>query len=312
LDEEEAQDALAKEGHLPPELRGMSADPEDGDPDDYELDGVEDLEQPCNVNQQGTVARAATRIALYMMREELGDPVLGEKQQSHAHDFFVVNSCKVYCKVKEPPFSGLCINSRQDTLKVRNSVSDNTASNLGHIKVGVNQSNTSNREWSGKGCGGSESGHVVEQCEKALSNTEALEGKQGEADISKQQEGMSSTNQNVISSPNNQTHKNKSVEAMNVDQMSQDEEDAVLHKAYHNQAKDIEGKYAMKRDNEPSQDLKCVSNHSESSQSELKHTDRNKDPPVASSSKDDEQHVRDILLPITRKEVTNILEEINR
>jgi hypothetical protein len=308
LDEEEAQDALAKEGHLPPELRDLNADPEDGDPDDYELDGVEDLEQPCNVNQQGAMTRAATRIALYMMRDELGDPVLGERQHSHAHDFFVVNSCKVYCKLKEPPFSSLCINSRQDTLKA----SDNTASNLGHIEVEVNQSNTSNRVWSGKGCSGSESEHIVEQCEKPLSSAEALESKEGEADISKQQESMSSINQNLISSPNNQTPKNKLVEAMNIDQISQDEEDAVLHKAYHNQAKDTEGKYAMKIDNEQSQDLKCVSNQSESSQSELKHTDRNKDVPVATSSKDDEQHVRDVLLPITRKEVTNILDEINR
>jgi hypothetical protein len=289
----------------------MNADPEDCDPDDYELDGVDDLEQPCNVNQQGAIARAATRIALYMMREELEDPVLGEKQHTHAHDFFVVNSCKVYCKVNKLPFSSLCINSTQDALKVRSSVSDNTGSNLGHMKVGVNQRNTSNRGWSGKGCEGSEIEHIVEQCEKPVSSEKAPENKQGEANIGKQQEGMSSINQNEISSPNDQTQKNISVEAMDIDQTSQDEEDAVMHKVHHNQAEDIEGKYARKKDNERSH-LKYVSNHSESSQSELKHTDRNKDAVIASSSKDDEQHVRNILLPITRKKVTDVLEEISR
>jgi hypothetical protein len=312
LDPGAAEDALSKEGLLPSGSRDMNADPEDGDPDDDELDGVEDLEQPCNVNQQTAIARAATRIALYMMREELGDPVLGEKQHTHAHDFFVVNSCKVYCKVEKPPFSSLYINGRQDTLKVRSNISNNTLSNLGHFKMELNQSNTSSREWSGEECEGSQSGHTMEQYDKPVSSGQAVESKQGEVCISKLQEDMASRYQNGISFPNNQSHKNEAVEGMNIDQTSQDEEDTVWLKVCNNQVKDIEGEHAMKGDNEPSQDLKCVSNHSQSSQSEVKHTDRNRDAPVASSSKDDEQHVHDSLLPITCKETMNILEEISR
>jgi hypothetical protein len=129
--------------------------------------------------------------------------------------------------------------------------------------------------------------------------------------ISKQQD-VASRNQNGISSANNETHKNEGVEAMNIDQTSQDEADTVLHKVCNNQVKHIEGEHAMKEGNETSRDLKGVSNHSQGSQSEVKHTDRNRDAPVASSSKDDERHVHDSLLPITCKEAMNMLEEINR
>jgi hypothetical protein len=139
-----------------------------------------------------------------------------------------------------------------------------------------------------------------------------LESKQGEVCISKQQEGMASRNQNGINSPNHEIHKNEGVEAMNIDQTSQDEADTVLHKVCNNQVKHIEGKHPVKGGSETSRDLKCVSNHSQSSRSEIKHTDRNMDAPIASSSKDDEQRVRDSLLPITCKEAMNILEEINR
>lgn len=51
---------------------------------------------------QCAVARAATRIALYMMREENEKSDVGKFQETqHAHDFFVVNSCKVVCRLKE-------------------------------------------------------------------------------------------------------------------------------------------------------------------------------------------------------------------
>ncbi|XP_034239860.1 general transcription factor 3C polypeptide 1 [Thrips palmi] len=51
---------------------------------------------------QIAVARAATRIALYMMREENEQTEVNKVQETqHAHDFFVVNSCKVVCRLKE-------------------------------------------------------------------------------------------------------------------------------------------------------------------------------------------------------------------
>lgn len=47
---------------------------------------------------QNAVARAATRIALYMMREENEHSDVGKfPETQHAHDFFVVNSCKASC-----------------------------------------------------------------------------------------------------------------------------------------------------------------------------------------------------------------------
>jgi hypothetical protein len=151
----------------------------------------------------------------------------------------------------------------------------------------------------------------MEQCDKPVFSGLALESKQ-EVCISKQQEGMASRNQNGISSPNNEIDKNEGVEAMNIDQTSQVEADTVLQKVCNNQVKHIEGEHAMKGGNETCQDMKCVSNHSQGSQSEIKYTDRNMDAPVASSSKDYEQHIRDSLLPIPCKEAMNILEEINR
>ncbi|PNF15072.1 hypothetical protein B7P43_G16543 [Cryptotermes secundus] len=301
VDQGEEENPLGKEGHLPSGSTDMNADPEDGDPDDFELDGMVDLEQPCNVNQQTAIARAATRIALYMMREELGDPVLGEKQHTHAHDFFVVNSCKVYCKVKQPPFSSLYVNGRQDTLKLTSCVSNNTASDPGHMNMEVNQSNTSSGVWSDEGCRGSQNGHTVEQCDKHVLSGPALE--------SKQEQSMANISQSGISSPNNEIYKNEGAEAMNIDQTDQDDSDTVCN----NQVKHIEGEHAMKGGNESSQDLlKCVSDHNQGFQSEIKYTDRDMDAPVASSSKAEEPPVHDILLPITCKEAMNILEEINR
>ncbi|KAK3919691.1 General transcription factor 3C polypeptide 1 [Frankliniella fusca] len=57
---------------------------------------------PSLSTPQCAVARAATRIALYMMREENESSDVGVfKETQHAHDFFVVNSCKVVCRLKE-------------------------------------------------------------------------------------------------------------------------------------------------------------------------------------------------------------------
>ncbi|KAJ4449055.1 hypothetical protein ANN_00450, partial [Periplaneta americana] len=81
--------------------KDVDIDPDDVDGDDFDFDGIEETDEPqTSANQQNAIARVASRIALYMMREELGDSVLGEKQ--HAHDFFVVNSCKVFCKFHNP------------------------------------------------------------------------------------------------------------------------------------------------------------------------------------------------------------------
>jgi hypothetical protein len=174
----------------------------------------------------------------------------------------------------------------------------------------VNQSNTSSGVWPGEGSEGSQSEHTVEQCDKPVLSGPAIAIK--EVCISKQQEAMANRNQNGISSSSNETHKKEGVEAMDIDQTNKDEAETVLHKVCNNQVKHIEGERAMKEGNETSRDLKCVSNHSQGSQSEIKHTDRNRDAPVASSSKDDERHVHDSLLPITCKEAMNVLEEINR
>ncbi|XP_066992630.2 general transcription factor 3C polypeptide 1 [Anabrus simplex] len=60
----------------------------------------DESESPAATSQQMVLARTASRIALFMMREELEDTNVGASQ--HAHDFFVVNSCQVYCKLMEP------------------------------------------------------------------------------------------------------------------------------------------------------------------------------------------------------------------
>lgn len=54
-----------------------------------------------SANQQNALARTASRIALYMMREELEDKSVSNSQ--HAHDFFVVNSCGIYCNFPGNP-----------------------------------------------------------------------------------------------------------------------------------------------------------------------------------------------------------------
>ncbi|PSN39178.1 hypothetical protein C0J52_14051 [Blattella germanica] len=95
MDLEEAN----KDGDL---ARDREGDPDFVDVEFLDADNTEEVnDQSCSSNQQTAIARAASRIALYMMREELGDAMVGEKQ--HAHDFFVVNSCKVFCSVSDPP-----------------------------------------------------------------------------------------------------------------------------------------------------------------------------------------------------------------
>lgn len=50
--------------------------------------------------QKGLVlAKAASRIALYFIREECDNPIEQHELQ-HAHDYFVVNSAKIYCSAK--------------------------------------------------------------------------------------------------------------------------------------------------------------------------------------------------------------------
>nr|CAD7202953.1 unnamed protein product [Timema douglasi] len=73
--------------------------------DDSDLDSEpEDMEQidDLSIVHHNAIARAASRVALYLMREDMkGDKMIDENQ--HAHDFFVVNSCKIFCKILEPP-----------------------------------------------------------------------------------------------------------------------------------------------------------------------------------------------------------------
>ncbi|XP_075236331.1 general transcription factor 3C polypeptide 1 [Lycorma delicatula] len=52
---------------------------------------------------QNVVAKAASRIALYLMRDDLSNKATGmvPREMEHAHDFFVVNSCSVYVKINK-------------------------------------------------------------------------------------------------------------------------------------------------------------------------------------------------------------------
>uniref|UniRef100_A0A1B6C3M8 GTF3C1 extended winged-helix domain-containing protein n=2 Tax=Clastoptera arizonana TaxID=38151 RepID=A0A1B6C3M8_9HEMI len=56
-------------------------------------------------SQQNVVAKAASHIALYLIREEC-DGNLQQKELQHAHDFFVVNSTKVFCSLASKEQSG--------------------------------------------------------------------------------------------------------------------------------------------------------------------------------------------------------------
>ena len=43
-----------------------------------------------------TLAKSASRIALYMMREEMKESPLESSPVQHSHDFFVISSCSVF------------------------------------------------------------------------------------------------------------------------------------------------------------------------------------------------------------------------
>ena len=46
-----------------------------------------------------TLAKSASRIALYMMREEMKESPLESNPVQHSHDFFVISSCNVFAKL---------------------------------------------------------------------------------------------------------------------------------------------------------------------------------------------------------------------
>ena len=46
-----------------------------------------------------TLAKSASRIALYMMREEMKESPLESNPVQHSHDFFVISSCSVFSKL---------------------------------------------------------------------------------------------------------------------------------------------------------------------------------------------------------------------
>ena len=49
-----------------------------------------------------TLAKSASRIALYMMREEMKESPLESNPVQHSHDFFVISSCSVHGKLFRP------------------------------------------------------------------------------------------------------------------------------------------------------------------------------------------------------------------
>ena len=49
-----------------------------------------------------TLAKSASRIALYMMREEMKESPLESNPVQHSHDFFVISSCSVHGKLVRP------------------------------------------------------------------------------------------------------------------------------------------------------------------------------------------------------------------
>lgn len=57
-------------------------------------DDESEVNLPLPTSQQNVVAKAATRIALYLTREDC-DSGIEQQELQHAHDFFVVNSSKV-------------------------------------------------------------------------------------------------------------------------------------------------------------------------------------------------------------------------
>jgi len=298
-----AEEVWSKEGDLPSGSNDAGPDQEDGDPDEYELDTAEDVEEhSTNVNQQTAIARAATRIALYMMREELGDAMLGEKQ--HAHDFFVVNSCKVYCKVK-PPSSGkphmseVMSSESNSNLNKQEPFQIDVYHNATFSKVLPYQMVEVSQEYT------MERSNRPEFCEQSINVGPEL-------CTSKQQEVLASRIQNGNSFSNSQSHRNVEVEAMFIDPSAQDKEDAVLDTMCENQKKNVEGEDALKEDkgaNQDGQHILAV----QISESEIENTNGSENSPVTTLSIEDiERHVPESFLPITSKETKKVLEKISR
>lgn len=55
-----------------------------------------------DVRSTATLAKSASRIALYMMREEMKESPLESNPVQHSHDFFVISSCSVFAKLLKP------------------------------------------------------------------------------------------------------------------------------------------------------------------------------------------------------------------
>jgi hypothetical protein len=297
-----AEEALSKEGDLPTESKLAGADQEDGDPDDFELDTVEDAEeQSANMNQQTAIARAATRIALYMMREELGDAMLGEKQ--HAHDFFVVNSCKVYCKVKLP-FSG-----KPHMVEVRSSESKSNENKQDLFQTDIGQGTTFSKVSPDKMVKLNQAECATDQCDRPVFSEQSLCVRQ-ELCSSKQQD-LARRSPSASSSSSHQSSGNVEVEAMDIDPSAQDKEDAVLDTACENQKENTEGEHALKENKGADQDGQHVADV-QVPESEIENGDGNENVPVTTSVKDIERHVPNSFLPITSEETSKVLEKISR
>lgn len=299
-----AEEVWSKEGDLPSGSKDTDADQEDGDPDDYELDTAEDVEeQSTNINQQTAIARAATRIALYMMREELGDAMLGEKQ--HAHDFFVVNSCKVYCKVKPPS------NNKLRMSEVTSSESNSNENKQGSFQVDTDQNTTFRKMSPCKTVEVSQAECSMEQCDIPVLDEQSVNVSQ-EVCSGKQQEDLASRIQNGNISSNNQCHKSIEREDVVIDPSAQDKEDAELDTACENQKGNTEGGQALKEDKGADEDRQHVVDV-QISESEIENADGNENAPVTTLSiKDIERHVPESFLPITSKETKKVLEKIVR
>lgn len=298
-----AEEVWSKEGDLPSGSNDTGPDQEDGDPDDYELDTAEDVEEhSTNVNQQTAIARAATRIALYMMREELGDAMLGEKQ--HAHDFFVVNSCKVYCKVK-PPSSG-----KLHMSEVMSNESNSIENKQEPFQMDVCHNATFSKVLPYKTVEVSQE-CTVEQGDRPAFCEQSVDVR-GELCSSKQQELLASRIQNGNSFFNRQSHRNVEVEAMVIDPSAQDTEDAVLDTTCENQKKNVEGEDALKEDKEANLDGQHVVDV-QISETEIENANGSENSLVTTLSIEDiERHVPESFLPITSKETKKVLEIISR
>ncbi|GFG28372.1 hypothetical protein Cfor_01748 [Coptotermes formosanus] len=297
-----AEEVWSKEGDLPSGSKDTDADQEDGDPDDYELDTAEDVEeQSTNINQQTAIARAATRIALYMMREELGDAMLGEKQ--HAHDFFVVNSCKVYCKVKPPS------NNKLRMSEVTSSESNSNENKQGSFQVDTDQNTTFRKMSPCKTVEVSQAECSMEQCDIPVLDEQSVNVSQ-EVCSGKQQEDLASRIQSGNISSNNQCHKSIEREDVVIDPSAQDKEDAELDTVCENQKGNTEGGQALKEDKGADEDRQHVVDV-QISESEIENADGNENAPVTTLSiKDIERHVPESFLPITSKETKKVLEKI--